>query len=91
MPTITTIENCMKLCPMIVQGFWEFKNPLLQLPHITEDNLKYFLAKKVLKNETTANFLSLLILLFLLMDVSQYLNKWFSLSVKSKVFSNSHN
>ncbi|EFN80552.1 translocation protein SEC63 homolog [Harpegnathos saltator] len=45
-PTITTIENCMKLCPMIVQGFWEFKNPLLQLPHITEDNLKYFLAKK---------------------------------------------
>jgi len=47
-PTITTIENCMKLCPMIVQGFWEFKNPLLQLPHITEDNLKYFHAKKVL-------------------------------------------
>lgn len=45
-PTITTIENCMKLCPMIVQGFWEFKNPLLQLPHITEDNLKYFHAKK---------------------------------------------
>ncbi|XP_050458464.1 translocation protein SEC63 homolog [Cataglyphis hispanica] len=45
-PTITTIENCMKLCPMIVQAFWEFKNPLLQLPHITEDNLKYFHAKK---------------------------------------------
>ncbi|GAB1861954.1 Translocation protein SEC63-like protein [Camponotus japonicus] len=45
-PTITTIENCMKLCPMIVQGFWEFKNPLLQLPHITEENLKYFHAKK---------------------------------------------
>ncbi|KYN31808.1 Translocation protein SEC63 like protein [Trachymyrmex septentrionalis] len=45
-PTITTIENCMKLCPMVVQGFWEFKNPLLQLPHITEDNLKYFHAKK---------------------------------------------
>jgi translocation protein SEC63 len=48
LPTITTIENCMKLCPMIVQGFGEFKNPLLQLPHITEDNLKYFHAKKVL-------------------------------------------
>ncbi|KAH0956699.1 hypothetical protein HN011_007422 [Eciton burchellii] len=46
LPTITTIENCMKLCPMIVQGFGEFKNPLLQLPHITEDNLKYFHAKK---------------------------------------------
>ncbi|XP_012272858.1 translocation protein SEC63 homolog [Orussus abietinus] len=46
LPTINTLENCMKLCPMIVQGFWEFKNPLLQLPHITDDNLKYFLAKK---------------------------------------------
>lgn len=46
LPSIKTVENCMKLCPMIVQGFWEFKNPLLQLPHITEDNLKYFLAKK---------------------------------------------
>ncbi|XP_066591579.1 translocation protein SEC63 homolog [Prorops nasuta] len=45
-PSIKTVENCMKLCPMVVQGFWEFKNPLLQLPHITEDNLKYFLAKK---------------------------------------------
>lgn len=47
LPTITTIENCMKLCPMIVQGLGEFKNSLLQLPHITEDNLKYFHAKKV--------------------------------------------
>ncbi|XP_011506359.1 PREDICTED: translocation protein SEC63 homolog [Ceratosolen solmsi marchali] len=47
LPTITTIENCMRLCPMIVQAFWEFKNPLLQLPHITEDHLKYFKAKKV--------------------------------------------
>ncbi|XP_015595625.1 translocation protein SEC63 homolog [Cephus cinctus] len=46
LPSIETIENCMKLSPMIVQGLWEFKNPLLQLPHITEDNLKYFLAKK---------------------------------------------
>ncbi|XP_003702349.1 translocation protein Sec63 [Megachile rotundata] len=46
LPTIKTVENCMKLCSMIVQGFWEFKNPLLQLPHITEDNLKCFLPKK---------------------------------------------
>jgi translocation protein SEC63 len=38
----------MRLCPMIVQAFWEFKNPLLQLPYITEDHLKYFKAKKVL-------------------------------------------
>ena len=47
LPSIKTVENCMKLCAMIVQGFWEFKNPLLQLPHITEDNLKCFLPKKV--------------------------------------------
>lgn len=47
LPSIQTVENCMKLCPMIVQGFWEFKNSLLQLPYINEDNLKYFLSKKV--------------------------------------------
>ncbi|XP_076676846.1 translocation protein Sec63 [Andrena cerasifolii] len=46
LPSIQTVENCMKLCPMIVQGFWEFKNSLLQLPYINEDNLKYFLSKK---------------------------------------------
>lgn len=36
----------MKLSPMIVQGLWDFKSPLLQLPHINEDNLKYFVSKK---------------------------------------------
>ncbi|KAF7989141.1 hypothetical protein HCN44_007451 [Aphidius gifuensis] len=46
LPTIHTIENCMKLSPMIVQGFWQFTNPLLQLPHIEEEHLKYFLSKK---------------------------------------------
>nr|XP_023021631.1 translocation protein SEC63 homolog [Leptinotarsa decemlineata] len=46
LPTIDTVENCMRLCPMIVQGMWEFKSPLLQLPHINDDNLKYFLSKK---------------------------------------------
>ncbi|XP_044728876.1 translocation protein SEC63 homolog isoform X2 [Chrysoperla carnea] len=46
LPSIETIENCMKLCPMIVQALWEFKNPLLQLPHVTDDNLKYFMSKK---------------------------------------------
>lgn len=44
--TTEAIENCMKLCPMIVQGMWEFKSPLLQLPYITDDNLKYFMSKK---------------------------------------------
>ncbi|XP_011307375.1 translocation protein SEC63 homolog [Fopius arisanus] len=46
LPTIHTIENCMKLSPMIVQGFWQFANPLLQLPHIEEEHLKHFLGKK---------------------------------------------
>lgn len=46
LPTIETIENCMKMSPMIVQGLWEFKSPLLQLPYITEDHLKYFANRK---------------------------------------------
>lgn len=46
LPTIATIENCMKLSPMIIQGLWEFRNPLLQLPHVTEDHLRYFVTKK---------------------------------------------
>lgn len=41
----------MKLCPMIVQGLWEFKSPLLQLPYINEDNMKYFISKKVNMNK----------------------------------------
>ncbi|KAI5643808.1 dnaJ domain-containing protein [Phthorimaea operculella] len=46
LPTIETIENCMKLSPMIVQALWEYKSPLLQLPYITEDHLKYFTNRK---------------------------------------------
>lgn len=46
LPPIDTIENCMKLAPMLIQGLWEFKSPLLQLPHLNEDNLKYFVNKK---------------------------------------------
>lgn len=48
LPSIETIENCMKLCPMIIQGLWEHKSPLLQLPHISEENLKHFINKKVI-------------------------------------------
>lgn len=36
----------MKLSPMMVQALWNFKSPLLQLPHITEENLKYFKGRK---------------------------------------------
>ncbi|KAG8238959.1 hypothetical protein J437_LFUL018682, partial [Ladona fulva] len=46
MPNIETIENCMKLCPMIVQALWEHRSPLFQLPHINEENIKYFISKK---------------------------------------------
>ncbi|XP_050343052.1 translocation protein SEC63 homolog [Nymphalis io] len=46
LPTIGTIENCMKLSPMIVQGLWDKKSPLLQLPYITDDHLKYFVNRK---------------------------------------------
>lgn len=31
---------------MIIQGLWEYKSPLLQLPHLNEDHLKYFVNKK---------------------------------------------
>ncbi|XP_050539274.1 translocation protein SEC63 homolog [Daktulosphaira vitifoliae] len=43
---IETIENCMKLCPMVVQALWEYKSPFLQLPYITDDHLKHFDNKK---------------------------------------------
>lgn len=36
----------MKLSAMVVQGLWECKSPLLQLPHITDENLKYFSSKR---------------------------------------------
>jgi translocation protein SEC63 len=46
-PRLDTIENTMKLSPMIVQSVWNTKSPLLQLPHITESHLRYFETKKV--------------------------------------------
>ncbi|XP_017776531.1 PREDICTED: translocation protein SEC63 homolog [Nicrophorus vespilloides] len=46
LPSIETIENCMRICPMVVQGIWEVRNIFLQLPHITMDNLRYFQNKK---------------------------------------------
>ena len=47
MPRLTTIENMMRISQMVVQGLWDTKSPLLQLPHVTEDMLKYFSSKKV--------------------------------------------
>ena len=45
-PSLETLENAMKFCSMVVQGTWEYRNQLLQLPHITNANLKHFSNKK---------------------------------------------
>ncbi|TNN71634.1 Translocation protein SEC63 [Liparis tanakae] len=45
-PRLVTIENCMKLTQMIVQGLQESKSPLLQLPHFEEEHLRYCVSKK---------------------------------------------
>lgn len=45
-PRLNTVENCMKLCQLLVQGVWEGKNPLLQLPYIEEDMLRHFCSRK---------------------------------------------
>lgn len=46
LPSIETIENCMKLSPMIIQGLWEYKSTFLQLPFVTDDHLRMFATKK---------------------------------------------
>ncbi|CAM4882334.1 unnamed protein product [Rotaria socialis] len=45
-PKLETIENTMKLSPMMVQALLNTKSPLLQLPHITENHLRFFETKK---------------------------------------------
>jgi len=45
-PRLNTVENCMKLSQLSVQGISEGKNPLLQLPYIEEDMLRYFCSRK---------------------------------------------
>lgn len=46
-PKLETIENMMKLSPMIVQGLWtKSKSNLLQLPHLEEGHLRHFVTKK---------------------------------------------
>ncbi|XP_015784366.1 translocation protein SEC63 homolog [Tetranychus urticae] len=45
-PHKDTLENAMKLCRLVVQALWDNKSPLLQLPHITEDMLRFFNTRK---------------------------------------------
>ena len=42
MPRLETVENCMKMSQMIIQGVETKASPLLQLPHIRHDMLRHF-------------------------------------------------
>jgi translocation protein SEC63 len=46
LPSLDTIENAMKISPLIVQALWDKASPLMQLPHIEEDMLKHFHSRK---------------------------------------------
>ncbi|KAL3998451.1 Sec63 Brl domain family protein [Acanthocheilonema viteae] len=54
-PSLDTIENLAKLLPMIVQALWPKNSPLLQLPHITEQNLHYFRRNRIITCADLAN------------------------------------
>lgn len=60
-PSLTTLENCMKLSQMIVQGLrlQQMKNPLLQLPHIDEDNYRRVVNHKKYKIKSIQDLVSL--------------------------------
>jgi translocation protein SEC63 len=46
MPSLETLENAMKLCPMVVQALWQTRDGLLQLPHVTSESMRHFVYKK---------------------------------------------
>lgn len=46
MPKLETLENAIKLCQLVVQALWENRNPLLQIPYVHEEHLRYFIARK---------------------------------------------
>ncbi|KAM3720433.1 Translocation protein [Dirofilaria immitis] len=54
-PSLDTIENMAKLLPMIVQALWPKNSPLLQLPHITEQNLHHFRRNRIITCADLAN------------------------------------
>uniref|UniRef100_A0A915IYQ5 J domain-containing protein n=1 Tax=Romanomermis culicivorax TaxID=13658 RepID=A0A915IYQ5_ROMCU len=45
-PALESLDNIMKVNPLLVQALWESKNSLLQLPHITEEVLRRSVLKK---------------------------------------------
>lgn len=47
MPRLETVENCILVSQMVVQGMWNSKSPLLQLPHVEMDTLRLFKKRNV--------------------------------------------
>ncbi|XP_078736063.1 translocation protein SEC63 homolog, partial [Lampetra fluviatilis] len=43
---LQTVETCMKLSQMLVQGLWESRCVFLQLPHVRDQHLRHFSSKK---------------------------------------------
>ncbi|XP_073531907.1 translocation protein SEC63 homolog [Phyllobates terribilis] len=58
-PSLSSLENCMKLCQMIVQGLQQFKSPFLQLPFIEEDHLRRVFNHKKFKIKTIRDLVSM--------------------------------
>ncbi|CAE1323240.1 SEC63 [Acanthosepion pharaonis] len=46
MPSLETLEHIMKASQLLTQALQEKSSPLLQLPYITQDMLKYFVCRK---------------------------------------------
>lgn len=44
-PRLESVENLMKLSPMVIQSCWE-KSPLLQLPHFNDETLRMCTSKR---------------------------------------------
>ena len=60
MPSLETLEHIMKASQLLTQALQEKSSPLLQLPYITQDMLKYFVCRKVKNN--ISHFIFILIL-----------------------------
>ncbi|XP_063773143.1 translocation protein SEC63 homolog [Pseudophryne corroboree] len=58
-PSLSSLENCMKLCQMTVQGLQQFKSPFLQLPFIEEDHLRRVFNHKKFKIKTIRDLVSM--------------------------------
>ena len=46
-PTLETLENLLKFPSMFVQALWPQNSPLLQLPHIQDNNIAFLRRKRI--------------------------------------------